>query len=162
MTKKLARFTPGSAIAQHALAILLFALLLPPSAYGQHLSKAEDEATALDRNWAHGVLHNDATTLKRLFADDVMVIASNGTIRNKQQEIADITPPPGVTTDAFDIENVKPRALGDAVVSTGKATLKVTSRGSPGSTQFLYTHVYRHRNHAWQIVLQHFTRIMNR
>ena len=129
-------------------------------AQSQSKKSSEQEVIALDRKWAKAVVQDNSVTLRRLFADDIVVIASNGTTRNRDQEIADIHPPPGVVTEAFDIEDVNAHAYGDAVVSNGKATLRVRSQGKSGSTQFLYTHVYARKSGRWQIVLQQMTHIL--
>lgn len=129
---------------------------------GQAKKSSEQEVITLDHKWAKAVVQDDSIALRRLFADDIVVIASNGTTRNKDQEIADIHPPPGVVTDAFDVEDMTAHAYGDAVIVNGKATLRATSQGKVGSTQFLYTHVYTKRSGHWQVVLQQMTHILKK
>lgn len=144
----------------HSIIIPIILFVGLPVAHAYQQKTAEQEVIALDHTWAQAVARDDSATLQRLFAKDIVVIASNGTTRTKGQEIADIHPPPGVVTETFDIENVTAHAYGDAIVVTGKATLRVKSQGKTGSTQFLYTHVYVKKSGHWQIVLHQMTHIM--
>jgi len=54
---------------------------------------------------------------------------------------------------------VKAQDLGDAVVLTGIAQIKVVSNGTPNAFGVRFTDVYAKRNGAWQMVTWQSTRL---
>lgn len=74
--------------------IILLILAVSSTALGQAKDKeskrsngTEQQIIALNKLWADSITKADAAALNNLFADEMIVTAGNGDIRNKSQEI---------------------------------------------------------------------------
>ena len=122
-------------------------------------TKAEEEILALNRSWAEAISNNDPKTLERLFSDDIIVTAGNGTIRTKAEEIKDAASgtvdPDFVWVRPFTTENERVRVYGDAAVVTGTAKWAFKYKGREANHERRYTHTYVKQKGEWKIVAQH-------
>ena len=88
----------------------------------------------LDKKRMQAMAAKDVATLETLLADDLVY--------------AHVEP-----------SEVKAQDLGDAVVLTGIAEIKVTANGSPLAFGVRFTDVYAKRNGRWQMVTWQSTRL---
>lgn len=151
---------------KHALMALLTAALMCSVASGQTkdkkpyaASKAEQQIMALNRAWADAITKGDAATLNRLFADDMIVTAGNGGIRDKAGEIKDSAPggppdPDFISTRPFTTEDVRVKIYKDAAVVTGLARWAFKYKGQEVNQERRYTHLYVKQRGQWRIVAQ--------
>jgi uncharacterized protein (TIGR02246 family) len=120
-------------------------------------AKAEQQLIELNQMWAAAINKGDAATLDRLFADDLVVTASNGTIRDKAGEIKDAAGAPDpefIWTSPFTTEDVRIRVYQDAAVVTGLAKWGFKYKGQEANNERRYTHTYVKLNGEWKIVAQ--------
>ena len=142
-------------------------LLMCYISYGQTPDKNSDKASkvdqkirALDRIWTDAINKGDAPALDRLFADDMIVTAGNGGIRNKASEIKDAAggggapDPDFVWTLPFTTEDVRVRIYKDAAVVTGRAKWGFKYKGQESIHDKRYTHLYVKQAGQWRIVAQ--------
>ena len=121
------------------------------------MSKAEQEIMALNRAWADAITKGDAATLNRLFADDLIVTAGNGTIRNKAEEIKDAAGSPDpdfVWVNPFTTEDVRVKIYKDAAVVAGLAKWSFKYKGKQNNQERRYTHTYVKQKGQWRIASQ--------
>ena len=118
-----------------------------------------DTIRRLDSLWARMYQTNDTVTADKLYADDVVITATQGTLKTKAQEMADVRPYPGMTVDYFRTTGAEVRLLGTAAVVTGQAEWKFTSNGNASEVRRRYTMVYaRGGPLGWRIVAMHIGR----
>lgn len=120
-------------------------------------AKAEQQLLELNQTWAAAINKGDAATLDRLFADDLVVTASNGTIRDKAGEIKDAAGSPDpefIWTSPFTTEDVRVRVYQDAAVVTGLAKWGFKYKAQEVNNERRYTHTYVKLNGDWKIVAQ--------
>jgi ketosteroid isomerase-like protein len=125
---------------------------------GAKLSEAEQQITALNREWADAIVRGDMATLDRLFADDMIVTSSSGEVRTKAQEMDDLRPSPDGKTYFFNTEDVRVRVYKDAAVAAGLVSWRFRYQGKDIDNQRRYTSVYVKQGGRWRIVAQQLTR----
>ncbi|MCA1594737.1 MAG: nuclear transport factor 2 family protein [Acidobacteria bacterium] len=124
------------------------------------MSKREQQIAALNRAWADAINKGDAAALGRLFADDMIVTAGNGGLRNKASEIKDAAggggapDPDFISTRPFTTEDVRVKAYKDAAVVTGLAKWGFKNKGQEVNQERRYTHMYVKQKGQWRIVAQ--------
>lgn len=120
-------------------------------------AKAEQQLLQLNQKWADAINKGDAAALDRLFADDIIVTAGNGAIRDKAGEIKDAAgaPDPEFSwTQPFATEDVRLRVYQDAAVVTDRAKWGFKYKGQEINNERRYTHTYVKLNGEWKIVAQ--------
>lgn len=125
----------------------------------QKLSKTEQEILKLNQLWADSIVRGDVAALDRLFADDMVITAGNGTVRDKAGEIDDLRPSTDIKTYFFNTDDVRVRVYKDAAVVTGRAKWRINLKGRDIDNERRYTHVYVRQRGSWRIVAQHISRI---
>jgi len=124
------------------------------------MSKTEQQIVALNHAWADAINKGDAAALDRLFADDIIVTAGNGGIRNKASEIKDAAggggapDPDFISTRPFTTEDVRVKIYKDAAVVTGRAKWGFKYKGQESNHDKRYTHLYVKQKGQWRIVAQ--------
>ena len=99
---------------------------------------------------------HDTTTAMKLYADDVLITASNGTAKDKLAEMGDVRPYPGMTADYFRSADVTVRMLGTAAVVTGRLEWRTTSNGQSRDIARRYTAAYKQGGPiGWTITALH-------
>lgn len=147
------------------LVVVFIILLICSVAYSQtedkgsnRIGKDEQEVIALNRAWANAITKGDAAALDRLFADDIIVTAGNGGIRDKAGEIKDAapaTPDPDFTwMQPFTTEDVRVKIYENAAVVTGLAKWGFKYKGQEINQERRYTHLYVKQKGQWRIVAQ--------
>ena len=113
---------------------------------------------ALDAKRMQAMAKQDIATLKDLLADDLIYTHSSARMDTKQSLIANMQS--GATVyNSVEPSDVKAQDLGDAVVLTGIARIRVTSNGKPNAFGVRFTDVYAKRGGTWQMVTWQSTRL---
>ena len=113
---------------------------------------------ALDAKRMQAMAKQDIATLNAILADDLIYTHSSGRLDTKQSLIANMQSGATVYTSVEPSE-LKAQDLGDAVVLTGIARIRVTSNGKPNAFAVRFTDVYAKRGGAWQMVTWQSTRL---
>ena len=100
----------------------------------------------------------DIATLRELIADDLIYTHSSARIDTKASLIGNMES--GATVySAVEPSKVVAQDLGDAVVLTGEAQIKVTSNGTPNAFGIRFMLVYANRGGKWQMTTWQSTRL---
>ena len=123
-------------------------------------SKTEREILALNREWADAIVRSDRAALERIFSDDIIVVAGNGTVRNKEGELNDSAGgDPSVKTYFFNTEDVRVRVYDGAAVLTGHAKWRINAGGRDIDNERRYICAYAKEKGRWRMVAMQLTRI---
>ena len=112
----------------------------------------------LDRKRMQAMCAKDITTLEQIIADDLIYTHSSARLDTKQSLIVGMTSGSTVYTGC-EPSDVKAQDLGDTVVLTGVARIKVTVSGTPNAFGVRFTDVYAKRGGRWQMVTWQSTRL---
>ncbi len=119
----------------------------------------ETELTRIENDWPRIIKERDGATVRRIEADDVVIIYPDGTIGNKEQDAKDIEA--GLFTfDSWDTLDVKVNVVDKnlAVVTLRYEVKKAIVKSSDGksmkdiSGQYLSLDTFARRNGQWQFV----------
>lgn len=117
------------------------------------------EITKLENDWPRIIRERDGAAVRRLEADDVMIVYPDGNAGNKEQDVKDIEA--GLMTfDSWDISNLKVNVIdGDTAAATFLITVTNGKIKSPDgkSTQnisgkYRVIDTFARRNGQWQLV----------
>ena len=128
----------------------LVALFVVSPGAAQAPSATDQTVLKLDRELIDALFRKDRTTFEPLLADDYVYIHSNGTVANRQEEIAQ-TMASDVKWTASNLSGLKIRVYGDAAIITGTLTHTGSAKGYVGGAR-LVTHLWVKRNGRWQTV----------
>jgi ketosteroid isomerase-like protein len=113
---------------------------------------------ALDKKRMQAMAEKDFATLNAVLADDLIYTHSSARLDTKQSLIGNMQSGATVYTSVEPSE-VKAQDLGDTVVLTGIAQIKVVSNGKPNAFGVRFTDIYTKRNGRWQMVTWQSTRL---
>lgn len=100
----------------------------------------------------------DIATLKELIADDLIYTHSSARMDTKASLIGNMES--GATVySAVEPSKVVAQDLGNAVVLTGEAQIKVSANGAPNAFGVRFTLVYANRGGKWQMTTWQSTRL---
>lgn len=117
------------------------------------------EITKLENDWPRIIRERDAAALRRLEADDLMMVYPDGNAGNKEQDVKDIEA--GLMTfDAWDISNMKVNVIdSDTAAATFLITVtngKIKSADGKStqniSGKYRVIDTFARRNGQWQLV----------
>jgi hypothetical protein len=112
----------------------------------------------LDKKRMQAMSEKDIATLESLLADDLIYTHSSARLDTKQSLIANMKS--GATVySSIEPSDVRAQDLGDAVVLTGVAWIKVVSSGKQLDFGVRFTDAYAKRNGRWQMVAWQSTRL---
>jgi hypothetical protein len=112
----------------------------------------------LDRKRMQAMGANDIATLDALLADDLVYTHSTARLDTKHSLSANMKS--GATVySAVAPSEVRAQDLGDAVVLTGIARVKVSSNGKELDFRVRFTDAYANRSGRWQMVAWQSTRL---
>jgi ketosteroid isomerase-like protein len=118
-----------------------------------------DTVRRLDAGWARAYQMHDTAYALQLFADDLVVTSTNGTLKNKQGEMADIRAQANLKMDFFRTRDVNVRVYPGAAVVTGLAEWSFTFNGRASQVARRYTSVFaRGGPLGWRMVALHIGR----
>jgi ketosteroid isomerase-like protein len=112
----------------------------------------------LDKKRMHAMAAKDVATLQSVLADDLIYTHSSARLDTKKSLIDNMTSGSTVYT-SVEPSDVKAQDLGDTVVLTGIAQIKVTANGTPNAFGVRFTDVYARRDGRWQMVTWQSTRL---
>jgi hypothetical protein len=105
-----------------------------------------------------GQVKSDAAILKRLLADDYLLINSQDKREDKAQFIADYTAK-GFTMEPFAIDDQVIMVWSDGAVLGGAVTMKGMSDGKPYSVRIRFSDIWAKRGGKWQVTYTHANRV---
>ncbi len=112
----------------------------------------------LDKKRMQAMGEKDIATLESLLADDLIYTHSSARVDTKQSLIANMQS--GATVySSIEPSDVRAQDLGDAVVLTGVAWIKVVSKGKDLDFGVRFTDAYAKRSGRWQMVVWQSTRL---
>jgi ketosteroid isomerase-like protein len=116
------------------------------------------EITKLENDWPRIIRERDGAAVRRLEADDVMIVYPDGSAGNKEQDIKDIEAGM-ITFDSWDLSDLKVNVIdNDAAVATFLITVTNGKLKTPdGKTQdisgkYRGMDTFARRNSQWQLV----------
>jgi ketosteroid isomerase-like protein len=132
--------------------MLRAALLLACAAAAQAQTPA-DTVRQLDARWARMYAENDTVTAAKLYADDLIFTATDGSLKDKAREMGDVRATPGLTLHYFRTRDTQVRVFGTGAVAAGVAEWSFTMNGQKSDVRRRYTMVYaRGGSLGWRIV----------
>jgi hypothetical protein len=119
-------------------------------AWTQTARTVERDIIKLERTVTDAQFKKDRPALERLLADDYLYTHSNGSVLNKEQEIAESMSSDVQWTESR-LADLKVRVFGAVAVLTGRQTIRGAATGYvPGPRRI--TDIFVKRNGAWQWV----------
>lgn len=112
----------------------------------------------LDRQRMAAMGAGDVAALNRLLADDLIYVHSSARMDSKSSLIGAMESGATVYT-AVEPTEVVAQDLGDAVVLTGVAAIRVTSGGNAMSFRVRFLDVYANRGGEWRMVTWQSTKL---
>lgn len=126
----------------------------------------EAELIKLERAWADAVKNGDADTVRRVMADDIVIINPDGSKPTKAEEVEAIQQRL-VTIESWEILEPKVTVLdannafvtGRGVIKNGKSKVANSNRSFDISGEYRFLDVYTRRNGKWEAVASQTTPI---
>jgi ketosteroid isomerase-like protein len=112
----------------------------------------------LDKKRMDAMAKKDIATLKAVLSDDLVYTHSSARLDTKQSLIGAMESGTTVYT-AVEPFDVQAQDLGDTVVLTGSARIRVMSNGNPLNFGVRFTDVYANKGGQWQMVAWQSTRL---
>jgi ketosteroid isomerase-like protein len=116
------------------------------------------EITRLENDWPRIIRERDVAALRRLEADDIMLLYFNGTRGTKEIDVKDVEAG-NLTFDAWEISELQVKPIGnDAAVATLLITVKngkykvAENKSSDISGHYRALDTFARRNGQWQVV----------
>jgi ketosteroid isomerase-like protein len=116
-----------------------------------------DLAKAME-DYDRAQIHSDIPVLRRLFADDYVLVNSDATVENKQQAIDDFRLP-GFKIDPYVLEQPVETVWSDGAVIGGLVNLSWTQDGKHQTRLLRIAHVWAKRDDHWQMTYTQVTRV---
>jgi ketosteroid isomerase-like protein len=124
--------------------------LVPSASFGDAADDAKTVA-ALDTEYQAAVERNDAATMDRILADDMVLVVGKGTVYTKADLLKSARDRDAIYEKQVEIENSqKVRLWGDSAVVTAKLWLKGTSAGKPFDRKLWFSDTYVRTKNGWK------------
>jgi len=123
----------------------------------------EAELTRIENDWPRIIKEHDAATVKRIEADDAVIVYPDGSAGNKEQDVKDMESG-ALTADAWEVADIKVNVLNnDTAIATGRSIVKNGKyNGHPfPSNEFRWLDTYVRRNGQWQLIAAANTPVKN-
>ena len=128
----------------------------------------EAELIKLERDWAAAAKNRDAEAVRRIVADDAVMVYPDGTPGTKADEVRTIESG-AITADEWEMIDPKVTVIdADAAFITGRSIIKSGKYKDPNqkrpidiSGEYRFLDVYAKRNGRWQVVASQATKIAN-
>lgn len=133
-------------------ACALAAVLLPARAAG---AAADDEkaVAALDTEYQAAVERNDADTMARILADDMVLVVGKGTVFTRADLLKSARDKDAIYEKQVEIEDSqKVRVWGDTAVVTAKLWLKGSQKGQSFDRKLWFSDTYVRTKDGWKYV----------
>ena len=118
----------------------------------------EEELLKLENAFAEAIVNNDLQSIRRLVADDWIIIDPNGEIVDRTR-FFEVIKSGVLTHDMMKSKDSRVRVYGDSAVVTAVTRTKGKFMGHDFSTQERATDVFVKRDRRWRCVLTHLTRV---
>lgn len=118
-------------------------------------STADDEkaVAALDTEFQAAVGRNDAETMDRILADDMILVLGNGKAITKAEQLEEARSKSILYEQQKEIDNSqKVRVWGDTAVVTAKLWIKGTRDGKPFDRKLWFSDTYVRTKNGWKYV----------
>lgn len=127
----------------------------------------EAEIIKLDREWADANKTHNAEAVKRILADNAVIVYPDGSTATKTDEVRTVESG-SITADSFEIAEPKVTVIdGDSAFITGRGVIKNGKNVVPGqkkpidiSGEYRFLDVYAKRDGKWQVVASQATKIL--
>lgn len=122
---------------------------------------SEADVSALNRleaEWNTAHVQGDATTLARIFADDLVVVVPGMRLMNKADSLG-MFKAGGMKFDRYESSETQYRVYGDTAIVTGRIKRTRTIAGTTREDDWRFTKVFLRRGGNWQAVQFHASNI---
>ena len=116
------------------------------------------EVRRLERAWLDAYEKRDAEAMKRIVADDFVIVHGDGRTETKNDVLTMLARAnaAGMPNAKFTTDDVQARAFGDTVILTGRVTMEMQRRdGTTSKRESRYTDAYARIGGRWQVVSSH-------
>lgn len=122
------------------------------------LAFAQDSSKvlAMENAWNHAELHNDASAVQLLLADDFIMTTADGTLYNKAQSVASVRDK-SYQPEVLQSSNMKVHQYGNTAIVTGVYREKGTDKGKPWERTGRFTDTWIFLDGRWQCAASHFS-----
>jgi ketosteroid isomerase-like protein len=132
--------------------LAMVACALPVHARLPQKEEDRHQIDKLEDAWRNAVLTSDTKAMDGLLADDYMAITASGTLRSRDDELANLRNGRFRFT-TLDVSDRKVRFYGSTAVVTSQANVQASTPDGPVSGTYWYTRVYaRNAQGQWKIV----------
>lgn len=133
-----------------------FAVLLASIAFvaGAFAADIPADLRKAVEDYDHAQVKADGAELRRLVADDYVLINSSGRVQNKSELIADYLAP-GYKIEPFQVLQPVEKVWNDGAVMGGVVNLKGLSEGKPFAVTLRFADIWAKRNGKWQVIYTH-------
>lgn len=118
----------------------------------------ESELLRIENDWPRVLREKDVEAVRRVEADDLVIVYPDGKVGNKEQDITDIQSG-ALSADAWEVAELKVMVIdSDAAVATGRSIVKGGKYKGPDgkvidiSGQYRFVDTFARRNGQWKIV----------
>jgi len=132
--------------------VLLLCISLSFTAAAQDSSKV----IAMENAWNQAELHNDASAVQLLLADDFIMTTGEGELYNKAEIVASIRAK-SYQPDVLQSSDMVVHGHGNTAVVTGAYYEKGTDKGKPWERRGRFTDTWMFLDNRWQCVASHFS-----
>ncbi len=123
------------------------------TAYGTSPSDDAKAVGALDTEYQAAVERNDAATMEKILADDMVLVVGKGTVSTKADLLKSARDKDAIYDHQVEIENSqKVRVWGDTAVVTAKLWLKGTRGTEPFERKLWFSDTYVRMKDGWKYV----------
>jgi ketosteroid isomerase-like protein len=105
-------------------------------------------------DYDHAQVKADGAELRRLIADDYVLVNSNGKVQNKAQLIADYLDPE-YKIEPYKVLDPVEKVWNNGAVMGGLVHLKGVFRGKPFALTLRFADIWAKRNGKWQVIYTH-------
>lgn len=134
--------------------LAIFACLLPGQAVHRQIvtgSDAEAEVLKTDADYRYAVLHGDAVKLASIFADDILIVHSDGGTDSKMNFLNAISSG-RLKLTSYERSNVRVRTYGSVALMFSKTSKTFAYKGSPGKANDTSIVTFSRTGNRWRIV----------
>ena len=127
----------------------------------------EAEILKLEREWMDAPKTKNAEAVRRVVADDAVLVYPDGTVANKADEVRTVEAG-DVTSDSFEMVESKVTVIdADAALLSGRSSIKNGKYRDPNTKQtidisgeYRFLDVYAKRDGKWQVIASQATKIL--
>jgi ketosteroid isomerase-like protein len=115
---------------------------------------SDTDLARLEAEWNNAHMQGDATTLERIFADDLVVIVPGMRPLTKTDSLG-MFKAGGMRFDRYESSDIQSRVYGETAIVTGRIKRTRVIGGKTMDDDWRFTKVYLRRADNWQVVSFH-------